>query len=498
MPSPHRPGDGSLPVLPPGFAVGVDADGLGLTRAPGARDCATAAADVGRLAGLGVTSARVALSWPRLQPSGAGPLEETEARHVDLLLDALAAAGIRPSVTLHDGVLPEPLQADGGWLNRATADRLADLAALAGERWGDRVEHWVPVDQPARLLVEGHMTGRAAPGLSLAFDALPVAHHLLLAHGRAVLALRATARGRSPVAPPGRGAADPLADPATAADPLADPLVDPLADPLADPLVDGAVTGPSIGCANHHAPMWPASEDVADVAATKLHDALWNALFLEPMLLGRYPVDLQPLLEGVVRDGDLATIRQPLDFYGVTYDSPLKIGIAGEESEVPFERCELLGYPETHAGTPVVPDALREWLIMFRARYRAALPPLQVTLAPAPYVEPATLADAGTPGATTLAPDGPDGSDGPDPRTSRLEGHLRAVATAVQRGVDVRALHVGPLLDQAAASAIDAGPAGALAPVGLLAVDPVDGTRTPRPAYHWLAAVVGAQTRSLG
>lgn len=492
MPSPHRPGDGSLPVLPPGFAVGVDADGLGLTRAPGARDCATAAADVRRLAGLGVTSARVALSWPRLQPSGAGPLEEAEARHVDLLLDALAAAGIRPSVTLHDGVLPEPLQADGGWLNRATADRLADLAALAGERWGDRVEHWVPVDQPARLLVEGHMTGRAAPGLSLAFDALPVAHHLLLAHGRAVLALRATARGRSPVGPTGGGAP-------TGPGPTDPALTDTLAGQPADPLVDPAAAGPSIGCANHHAPMWPASEDVADVAATKLHDALWNALFLEPMLLGRYPVDLQPLLEDVVRDGDLATIRQPLDFYGVTYDSPLKIGIAGEESEVPFERCELLGYPETDAGTPVVPDALREWLIMFRARYRAALPPLQVTLAPAPYVEPATLADAGTPVATTLAPDGPDGPDLPvDPRISRLEGHLRAVATAVQRGVDVRALHVGPLLDQAAASATDAGPAGALAPVGLLAVDPVDGARTPRPAYHWLAAVVGAQTRSLG
>ena len=46
---------------------------------------------------------------------------------------------------------------------------------------------------------------------------------------------------------------------------------------------------------------------------------------------------------------------------------------------MPFEILELLGYPTTDFGWPIVPDALREWLIIFRARYRAALPPIMIT-----------------------------------------------------------------------------------------------------------------------
>ena len=74
--------------------------------------------------------------------------------------------------------------------------------------------------------------------------------------------------------------------------------------------------------------MWPASDEPEDVGATKLFDAMWNGMFLEPMLLGRYPADLWPLLEDVMRHGDLATIRQPLDFYGVNYYNPMRIGAA--------------------------------------------------------------------------------------------------------------------------------------------------------------------------
>ena len=47
---------------------------------------------------------------------------------------------------------------------------------------------------------------------------------------------------------------------------------------------------------------------------------------------------------------------------------------------MPFEHARAsLGYPTTDFGWPVVPDALREWLITLRARYRAALPPIMIT-----------------------------------------------------------------------------------------------------------------------
>ena len=176
----------------------------------------------------------------------------------------------------------------------------------------------------------GYAMGTHAPGKELVFDALPVAHHLLMAHGRAAIALRAA----------------------------------------------GAT---SVGCANNHAPIWPASDSDVDVGASKLFDALWNGLYMEPMLLGRYPVDLAPLLEDVVHPGDLATIRQPLDFYGVNYYNPIKIAATPEDQPIPFEILELLGHETTDLGWPIVPEALREWLIIFRARYRAALPPIMIT-----------------------------------------------------------------------------------------------------------------------
>ncbi len=162
------------------------------------------------------------------------------------------------------------------------------------------------------------------------FDSLWASHHMLLAHGRAAIELRR----------------------------------------------HGAQ---SVGCANNHAPVWPASDDDADVGASKIFDGLWNGMFLEPMLLGRYPVDLAPLLDGLAEPGDMATIRQPLDFYGVNYYNPMRIAAAPEDADMPFELRDVVGYPTTDFGWPVVPDALREWLIIFRARYRAALPPIVIT-----------------------------------------------------------------------------------------------------------------------
>jgi beta-glucosidase len=259
------------------------------------------------------------------------------------------------------------------------------------------------------------------------FDAMPVTHHLLLGHGRAATALRAAGAG-------------------------------------------------SIGCANHHAPMWPASDDPADVGATKLFDALWNGMFTEPMLLGRYPYDLEPLLDGIVEDGDLAVIRQPLDFYGVSYYNPFKVGAAPLEAEMPFELRGLVGYPVTDLGWPVVPDALREWLITLRARYRAALPPILLTAAGCAY---------GT------GP-GEDGAVDDQDRIDYLDQHLRAVATACQRGVDVRGLYVRSLLDGFEWAE------GYTQRFGLVHVDHQTQVRTPKRSFQWYADVIAAQMNSIG
>ncbi|CAN5272233.1 GH1 family beta-glucosidase [soil metagenome] len=383
--------------------------------------------DVALLKELGAPGYRFSLSWSRIQPTGRGEPNPQGLDFYDRLLDKLVAAGIEPMVTLFHWDLPQALQDDGGWLNRVTVEAFADFAALVGERYADRVAHWVPVNEPNVVTLMGHSLGMHAPGYELMFDGLQAAHHLLLGHGRAVVALRAA----------------------------------------------GAR---SVGCANNHAPMWPASEGAADVGATKLFDAVWNGLFIEPMLLGRYPVDLAPLLEDVVVPGDLGVIRQPLDFYGVNYYQPFKVGAAPEGADMPFELLGLLGYPVTGFGWPVVPDALREWLIMFRARFRAALPPIMITESGCSY------------------PDEPD-ADGvidDQARIDYLESHLRAVGEAVQRGVDVRGYYAWSLLDNWEWTE------GFTQRFGLVHVDFETQVRTKKRSFSWYADLVARQPRSLG
>ncbi|WP_224766308.1 GH1 family beta-glucosidase [Nocardioides campestrisoli] len=449
FPSTHR-GVGEFPLLPAGFQFGTATaayqvegaaaqDGRGpsvwdtWSAVPGhVADGSTGEVasdhyhrveeDVALLAGLGAPGYRFSISWPRVLPTGSGQVNAAGLDFYDRLVDSLLEHGLAPMATLFHYDLPQGLEDDGGWLNRATADRFAEYAGIVGERLADRVAHWVPVNDPSVVTMFGYGEGRHAPGKALLFDCLPVAHHLLLAHGRAAQALRAA------------GAA-------------------------------------SVGCANNHAPIWPASEDEADTGVSKVFDQMWNGLFLEPMLLGRYPVDLAPLMEDVVAPGDMATIRQPLDFYGINYYYPARIAAAPEEEENPFQFVEVLGHPQTDAGSPVVPDALREFLIIFRARYRAALPPIFITECGAAYNT------------------GPDehGVVDDQPRIDFYDAHLRAVSEAVNRGVDVRAFYAWSLLDCFEWAK------GLEHRFGLVHVDFETQRRTPKRSYEWFAAMVASQ-----
>jgi beta-glucosidase len=284
----------------------------------------------------------------------------------------------------------------------------------------------VPVNEPNVATFNGYALGEHAPGRTMNFDAICVAHHLLLGHGRAAIELRRA----------------------------------------------GAT---SVGCANNHSPMWPASDDPADVGTTKLFDALWNGVFTEAMLLGRYPLDIYPLLEPWIKDGDMATIRQPVDFYGVNYYNPLRVAAnLDPESDNPFEFVDLVGYETTDFGWPVVPDALREWLIILRARYRAALPPIIITESGCSY---------------GAGPDA-DGVVDDQARVDYLDAHLRAVATAIQQGVDVRGYYTWSLMDNFEWAE------GFSQRFGLVHVDFETLERTPKKSFHWFAEMIRAQGAS--
>lgn len=123
-------------------------------------------------------------------PGGSGPVNPQGLDFYDRLVDELCAHGITPAPTLYHWDTPLPLDEEGGWLNRDTAYRFAEYAGIVAERLADRVPMWITINEPAEVTMLGYALGEHAPGRTLLFDALPAAHHQLLAHGLAVRALR--------------------------------------------------------------------------------------------------------------------------------------------------------------------------------------------------------------------------------------------------------------------------------------------------------------------
>jgi beta-glucosidase len=375
--------------------------------------------DVALIAGLGVGAYRFSVSWPRVMSPGG-------LDFYDRLVDALCAAGVQPVPTLFHWDTPLSVEEAGGWLKRDTASLFADYAAEVADRIGDRVQKWITLNEPAEHTLLGHALGQHAPGRQLLFDALPVAHHQLLAHGLAVRALRAG------------GATD-------------------------------------IGIANSHGPTWPASDDPADREAADFYDVLLNRLFADPLLLGSYPEGVGDLMPGDV-DADLKVIAEPVDWYGINFYQPTKVGApltSGEATEfsgltlppeLPFSPREIEGYPVTDFGWPVVPEALTELLLSFRDRYGDRLPPLVITENGCSY----------------------EGVDDQE-RIAYLDSHLRALHRALEAGVDVRGYFVWSLMDNFEWAE------GYARRFGLVHVDYTTLERTPKASYHWLRDVLRAQ-----
>ncbi|MEV0171749.1 GH1 family beta-glucosidase [Streptomyces sp. NPDC050803] len=370
--------------------------------------------DVALLAGLGVGAYRFSVSWPRVR--SAGGLD-----FYDRLVDELCAAGVRPVPTLFHWDLPAGLD----WLERDTASRLAEYVSVVADRLGDRVKKWITINEPAEHTLFGHALGVHAPGRQLMFDALPAAHHQLLAHGLAVRALRAA------------GADD-------------------------------------IGIANSHGPTWPASREPADLEAAGFYDLLLNRLFADPVLLGEYPEGLGELMPGDVA-ADLKVIGEPLDFYGINYYAPTRVGAPqGADiefggvtipAELPFSVRQIEDVPVTDFGWPVVPEALTELLTGFRERYGDRLPPIVITENGCSY----------------------EGIDDRN-RIAYLDGHIRALHRAADAGVDIRGYLVWSLLDNFEWAE------GYARRFGLVHVDFETLQRTPKASYGWFRDVLRAQS----
>lgn len=159
--------------------------------------------DVGLIKALGVRAYRFSIAWPRVFPQGSGTPNPKGLDFYNRLVDELLANGIEPYATLYHWDLPQALQDRvGGWQSGETSKAFGDYAGYVAERLSDRVKNFFTVNEPGRFVNFGYGWNIDAPGLKLPPAELnQVHHHVALAHGLAVQAIRARGRAGTRVGP---------------------------------------------------------------------------------------------------------------------------------------------------------------------------------------------------------------------------------------------------------------------------------------------------------
>jgi beta-glucosidase len=349
------------------------------------------AEDIALLQQLNLQSYRYSISWPRIQPTGSGAANQKGLDYYRRLTDAVLAAGISPLVTLYHWDLPQQLQDLGGWATRDTANRFADYAALVAHALSDRVTRWTIFNEPKTFTGIGYWQGHHAPGLTDPLAFLRATHTVNLAQGMAFRAIKAL-------------------------------------QPKAQ-----------IGSAFDVAPMIPATDSNADIAAAERWHRFQNLWFVHPALRGSYPEGVLPpaqqeqLLD--FRAGDAQIMQAPLDFIGLNYYSPWVVqdaphgnGIPGLNTEALWARAAGI-HPKTDIGWDIYPQGFYD--ILLRMAHETGFLPIEITESGAAF---------------NTQPDA-QGKINDTARIDYLRSHLHAVARAIEDGVPIRAFHCWSLLD---------------------------------------------------
>jgi len=278
--------------------------------------------DIGLMARMGIRNYRFSVSWPRLMPEGTGAVNPKGVDFYSRLVDALLEKGIRPWMTLYHWDLPYALQARGGWENPDMPGWFEAYAALCARSYGDRVKDFIPLNEPQCFIGLGYGNGIHAPGLIMGPHAMvPMAHHVLVANGRAVQALRAL------------------------------------------------VPGCKVAYAPNMSPCIPATGSGEDIAAARAaffslpegEKWYWNVpWWSDPVMLGEYPSQGLSRLGCFLPKGwekDMPLIHQKLDYYGQNIYQGNVIS-AADNARGWEEKPHPPGIAKTGIQWPITPEAL--------------------------------------------------------------------------------------------------------------------------------------------
>jgi len=283
--------------------------------------------DIDIMSELELQAYRFSIAWSRVLPQGKGQVNQKGLDYYNRLVDALLSKNITPFITMFHWDMPQALfEQYGGFASRETSSYFADYAEIIVKSLGDRVKHWITLNEPWEHAFFGHFVGEHAPGVTNPWTYFKVAHHELLGHGLAVERVRAFAPDAQ------------------------------------------------VGITLSQFPIYPCADTPQNQDAARFADLFMNRFYLDGLYKGQYPEALfqrmWPFRPKIAAD-DMKTIARPFDFLGVNYYTRQ---YARHVWYLPFFRAWVdrdpppgISHPEL--GLQAYPEGMRELNKRYREEY---------------------------------------------------------------------------------------------------------------------------------
>lgn len=350
--------------------------------------------DVSLMGELGVNAYRMSLSWSRILPEGTGAINQKGLDHYRRELDALLEANITPYVTLFHWDMPLALHRRyGGFQSRQAAFDFADYAEVVARELGDRINHFITLNEPWEHCVMGHFMGEHAPGYKRPWTYWKVMHNQLLGHVLGMERIR------------------------------------------------DICPGATVGITTSQTPAHPASDRAKDHRAAAVANDFLNFITLDPLLKGHYPEDLARrlrLFAPKIGSDDMAKISAPVDFIGI---NNYQREFARHTWLVPFLNTWIIGgtggaerdfvkdgVQHTSMGWEVYPEAIYEVLKWLQDDY--GNPTVMITENGAAFEDTVVNGEVDDP-----------------KRIAYLDGYINQVKRAMDEGADITGYFAWSLID---------------------------------------------------
>lgn len=335
--------------------------------------------DIQLMKEIGLQSYRFSISWVRIFPEGHGKINQKGVDFYNRLINQLLDKGITPVATIWHGDLPLAYDKIGGWKNKEVISHYIEYCETLFNLYGDRVKTWFTHNEPWCSAFLGSDTFS---------NQLLIAHHLMVAHAKAIETYRKNKNG------------------------------------------DG-----KIGIVLNLSMQYPNSYDTLDGFAARNVDGFINRWFLDPILKGTYPKDMLELYENAghtfaYSDEDMILLKNnPSDFLGINvysrgiqkYNPDNKLFFAQDV------RNEKAVY--TEMGWEVCGESLYDLLMSLSEKYQNI--PIYITengaAFPDQLIENNQVID--------------------DDRIDYLRSHLQSVLKAIRHGCPVLGYYVWSFMD---------------------------------------------------